>query len=94
LVFEKHANFLPKIDKNSFKNVIDPRSFLCWTLHCILIFCMVNIIHGALGKKCTSTNQGDQIGLIFVRWAIVYFGQIFENGEKSSPHVWATLFHG
>jgi hypothetical protein len=39
-----------------------------------------------------ATQQGDQIGLIFARWVIVYFGQWFEN-YRSSAHFWATFFH-
>jgi hypothetical protein len=35
-------------------------------------------------------EQGDQIGRIFAQWAIVYFGQFFEN-HKSSPNFCATF---
>jgi hypothetical protein len=38
-------------------------------------------------------GQGDQIGQIFAKWAIVYFGQFFFNYE-GSRHFFATLFHG
>jgi hypothetical protein len=38
-------------------------------------------------------TQGDQIGQIFAYWAIVYFGQFFEN-DIISPNFWATLFNG
>jgi hypothetical protein len=31
-------------------------------------------------------NQGDQIGLIFAQWAIVYFGQVFFFNYRSSQH--------
>jgi hypothetical protein len=34
--------------------------------------------------------QGDQIGRIFTQWAIVYFGQWFEN-YRSSPNFLATF---
>jgi hypothetical protein len=40
--------------------------------------------------KATSQDQGNQIGIIFVHWVIVYFGQIFEN-YKRSRHFWTTL---
>jgi hypothetical protein len=38
-------------------------------------------------------QQGDQIGQIFAHWAVVYFGQCFEN-YRSSGKFWTTLFHG
>jgi hypothetical protein len=44
----------------------------------------------ALSFPC---NQGDQIGRIFARWAIVYFGQFFENC-RSSPNFRAAIFSG
>jgi hypothetical protein len=37
--------------------------------------------------------QGDQIGRIFVHWAMVYFGQFLEN-YRSTPNFWATIFLG
>jgi hypothetical protein len=36
------------------------------------------------------TRQGDQIGRIFAQWAIVYYGQFFEN-YRSSRHFCATF---
>jgi hypothetical protein len=36
---------------------------------------------GLLNFRC---RQGDQIGLIFVHWMIVYFGKSFENLQKKS----------
>jgi hypothetical protein len=51
------------------------------------------------GKKIKSLNfiilvvKGDQIGRIYAQWAIVYFGQCFEN-YWSGANFWATLFHG
>jgi hypothetical protein len=38
-------------------------------------------------------RQGDQIGRIFASWAIVCFGQFFEN-YKNSPNLGATSPHG
>jgi hypothetical protein len=37
--------------------------------------------------------QGDQIGRIFARWAIVFFGQIFKNYRKSL-NSWPAYFQG
>jgi hypothetical protein len=37
-------------------------------------------------------RQGDQIGRIFAHWAIVYFGQFFENDRRSLNFL-ATFFH-
>jgi hypothetical protein len=37
--------------------------------------------------------QGDQIGRIFAYWAIVFFGQFFENYRRGT-NSWATFFHG
>jgi hypothetical protein len=36
-------------------------------------------------ELCEGCSQGDQIGRIFAQWAIVHFGQFFEN-YTSSPH--------
>jgi hypothetical protein len=36
-------------------------------------------------------KQGGQIGRIFAYWAIVFFGQLFEN-YRSSANSWATFF--
>jgi hypothetical protein len=38
-------------------------------------------------------SPGDQIGRIFARWVIVYFGQLLEN-YRGIPNVWATLLYG
>jgi hypothetical protein len=35
-------------------------------------------------KISPKNNQGDQIGRIFAHWAIVFFGQIFENCRSSA----------
>jgi hypothetical protein len=35
-------------------------------------------------------KQGDQIERIFANWAIVYFGQCFENYQRST-NSWATF---
>jgi hypothetical protein len=35
--------------------------------------------------------QGDQIGLIFAQWAIVYFRQFWEN-YINYPHFWYNFF--
>jgi hypothetical protein len=37
-------------------------------------------------------EQGDQIGRIFAKWAIVYFGYIFKN-FSSNPDFRAASFH-
>jgi hypothetical protein len=42
-------------------------------------------------RRDNHEKQGDQIGLIFAHWVIVYFGYSFEN-LKSSPYFWATTF--
>jgi hypothetical protein len=39
-----------------------------------------------------ANNQGDQIGLIFAYWAIVYVHKAFYGNYRSSPHFWATFF--
>jgi hypothetical protein len=44
-----------------------------------------------LAKKIGAFDQGDQIGRIFAQWAIVYFGQWFENYIQSA-NFWATFF--
>jgi hypothetical protein len=41
--------------------------------------------------RCSAVRQGDQIGRIFVDWAIVYFGQFFEI-YRTTPKFWATFF--
>jgi hypothetical protein len=38
----------------------------------------------SVGSAC---KQGDRIGQIFAHWAIVYFGQFFDN-NKSSTNLW------
>jgi hypothetical protein len=55
------------------------------------------------GNVCTGSNpkyithirnakeQGDQIGRIFANWAIVYFGQLYEN-FRISPHFGPFFF--
>jgi hypothetical protein len=40
-----------------------------------------------------TAHQGDQIGRIFARWAILYFGQLFETC-LICPNFCATIFHG
>jgi hypothetical protein len=37
--------------------------------------------------------QGDQIRKTFASWAIVYFGQFFEN-DINSPKIKATYYNG
>jgi hypothetical protein len=43
-----------------------------------------------LSKIRARVNQGDQIGRIFAHWALVVFGQLFEN-YRSSPYFWAIF---
>jgi hypothetical protein len=47
----------------------------------------------SLVQRKEDVEQGDQIGRIFALWAIVFFGQFFEN-FISSPNFWVTVFHG
>jgi hypothetical protein len=42
-------------------------------------------------KISKGPKQGDQIGRIIAHWAIVYFGQVFEN-YTSGPNFLATTF--
>jgi hypothetical protein len=46
-----------------------------------------------LRKTPIACDHDDQIGRIFVYWAVVYFGLLFEN-DKSSKNKWAHFFHG
>jgi hypothetical protein len=38
-------------------------------------------------------KQGGQIWLVFADWAVLFFGQFFENYRRS-PNFWSTFFHG
>jgi hypothetical protein len=59
---------------------------------CLWIFLKISMyVH--TGAAPVAQRQGDQIGLIFAQWAIVFFGQCFEN-YRSSANFLATLFHG
>jgi hypothetical protein len=45
-------------------------------------------MHFQIDRIFLGQMQGDQIGRIFAEWAIVFFGQFFEN-YGSAPKFWA-----
>jgi sulfur relay (sulfurtransferase) DsrC/TusE family protein len=49
-----------------------------------------NFVALVSGAQVFPLAQGEQIGRIFAHWAIVFFGQFFENYE-GSPKFRATL---
>jgi hypothetical protein len=40
--------------------------------------------HSACARQEALPKQGDQIGRILANWAIIYFGQVFENYRIST----------
>jgi hypothetical protein len=48
------------------------------------------LIYKKIPFLMSALSQGDQTGLVFADWAIVYFEQLFEN-YGSSPNIW-TIF--